>query len=287
MSGYRDLLIGTPEPFFRDNTISTTKYTLITFLPLNLIQQFMKIANLYFLFLCILQMIPNVTISNRIPTILPPLAFIVFLSMIKDAFEDYKRYKSDNEENTKQCFVYRNKKFVRADWKDVNAGDLIKVNKDSFFPADLILLASSEFRKGQCFIETKNLDGETNLKSKQVPDDIKAAIHNEDDVDAANRGCQVRRRARQRRRPEPVPLEVQGYHRVPGKEDPAEHQQLPAERLHPPKRRVHLRHRHLHRVAGLDPDTRPRSCSTQSSLGPSRARWRGKPDKWLSTPSSS
>ena len=196
MSGYRDLLIGTPEPFFRDNTISTTKYTLITFLPLNLAQQFMKIANLYFLFLCILQMIPNVTISNRIPTILPPLAFIVFLSMIKDAFEDYKRYKSDQEENTKQCFVLRNKKFVRSDWKDVNAGDLIKVNKDSFFPADLILLASSEFRKGQCFIETKNLDGETNLKSKQVPDEIKAVIHNEDDVSPGDSGAQVRRHRR-------------------------------------------------------------------------------------------
>lgn len=183
MTGYRDLLIGQSEPFFLDNTISTTKYTLLTFLPLNLIQQFLKIANMYFLFLTVLQITPNVTISKGIPTILAPLSFIVLLSMVKDGFEDYKRYKSDQEENNKQTFIYRNKKFERCPWKEVKAGDLVKVTKDNFFPCDLILIASSEFRKAQCFIETKNLDGETNLKSKLVPEELKALIRSEDDVE--------------------------------------------------------------------------------------------------------
>ena len=243
MSGYRDLLIGSPEPFFNNNSISTTKYTFFTFLPLNLMQQFTKIANIYFLFLTILQMIPRVTISNRLPTILPPLAFIVFLSMIKDAFEDYKRYKSDQEENNKQCFVYKDKKFVRTSWREVNCGDLIKVNKDQFFPADLILLASSEFRKGQCFIETKNLDGETNLKAKQVPEEVKPLIQNEDDVDFGDAGVEVCWIPRKRGRPKPVPLQIQRDARVRGEEDLAEHQQLPATRLHPEERGVHFRHR--------------------------------------------
>lgn len=53
--------------------------------------QFTKVANIYFLILAVFQMIPGVSITNQLPTILPPLAFITFLTMIKDFYEDYKR----------------------------------------------------------------------------------------------------------------------------------------------------------------------------------------------------
>jgi P-type E1-E2 ATPase len=46
-------------------------------------------------------------------------------------------------------------------------GNIIRVNNEEFMPADLILLKSSD-PKGSLFIETKNLDGETNLKIKNV-----------------------------------------------------------------------------------------------------------------------
>ena len=170
------------ETFFPDNGISTTKYTLYNFIFLNLFEQFSKVANLYFLFLAMLQMVKIVSITNGLPTILPPLAFIVCLTMIKDVFEDYKRYKSDLEENNKQTFVFRNRKPEETKWSDVRVGDIVRVNKNQFIPADLVLLASSDFRKGNAYVETKNLDGETNLKTKTVPEDLKGQINTTDDV---------------------------------------------------------------------------------------------------------
>ena len=50
----------------------------------------------------------------------------------------------------------------------MKTGDIVKVRKGEFFPSDLVLLRSSE-PKNVCLVETKNLDGETNLKHKVAP----------------------------------------------------------------------------------------------------------------------
>ena len=180
--GIRQVVIGQQEHSVPDNSISTTKYTIYNFFVVNLIEQFSKIANVYFLFLSLLQMIKLVSITHGIPTILPPLSFIVLLTMIKDVYEDYKRYKSDQEENNKETLVFQNGDFVTKRWREVRVGDIIKVVKNEFFPADLVMISSSDYRKGQCFIETKNLDGETNLKGKFVSDDLKERIKSDRDA---------------------------------------------------------------------------------------------------------
>ena len=45
------------------------------------------------------------------------------------------------------------------------------MRENSFFPADLLVLNSSE-EEGVFYVETKNLDGETNLKIKSVAKDL-------------------------------------------------------------------------------------------------------------------
>lgn len=155
----------TLESDFVTNSITTCKYNLLTFLPKNLWYQFQKLANIYFLIIAILQVIPQITVSNGVPNILLPLAFVLTVSALKDCLEDLNRRKSDNEENNRKVLIWKNDTWTESLWKDVCVGDIVKVKKNEYFPADLILLATSE-SNGLCYIETKNLDGETNLKHK-------------------------------------------------------------------------------------------------------------------------
>lgn len=127
-------------------------------------------ANVYFVIIGMLQLIPSISNSNGVPAQLFPLTAVVFISMMKDLFEDWKRHKSDNAENMNKTRIYNTntKQFEDKNWQDVKVGQIVQIKEDQYFPADLILIKSSD-KKGLCYVETKNLDGETNLKQKVVP----------------------------------------------------------------------------------------------------------------------
>ena len=95
------------------------------------------------------------------------------MSAIKDLFEDLKRHKSDDLENNRHVMVANTQTgtFEQKQWKDLRVGNVVKIFKNEYFPADLLLLNSSA-PKGICYIETKNLDGETNLKHKSSNKEI-------------------------------------------------------------------------------------------------------------------
>ncbi|XP_051115700.1 probable phospholipid-transporting ATPase 4 [Andrographis paniculata] len=155
------------EPLkYCSNYVSTTKYNIITFLPKALFEQFRRVANMYFLLAAILSLTPVSPFSAM--SMIAPLAFVVGLSMAKEALEDWRRFIQDMKVNLRKANVHKKDGvFGHRPWMKLKVGDVLRVEKDSFFPADLLLLSSS-YEDGICYVETMNLDGETNLKVKRA-----------------------------------------------------------------------------------------------------------------------
>ncbi|KAK4598306.1 hypothetical protein RGQ29_015681 [Quercus rubra] len=150
---------------FKGNSISTTKFNFFTFLPKGLFEQFRRVANLYFLSISILS---ATSISPVSPiTNVVPLSLVLFVSLVKEAFEDWKRLQNDMSINSNLIEVLLDQKWEPIPWKKLQVGDIVRVKQDGFFPADLLFLASTN-SDGVCYIETANLDGETNLKIRKA-----------------------------------------------------------------------------------------------------------------------
>ncbi|KAF2103894.1 P-type ATPase [Rhizodiscina lignyota] len=176
--------------FYIGNTIRSTRYTLWSFLPRQLFAQFSKLANFYFLCISILQMIPNLSTTGTYTTIIP-LLFFVALSMGKEGYDDFRRYKLDKTENNRDADVLHAYQPVEASevhsqgasnpvapihwakkkWHDLQVGDIVKLDRDDPAPADLVLL-HSDGPNNIAYIETMALDGETNLKGKQATTEV-------------------------------------------------------------------------------------------------------------------
>ncbi|XP_041648665.1 phospholipid-transporting ATPase ID [Cheilinus undulatus] len=150
---------------YASNCIMTSKYNILTFLPVNLFEQFQEVANTYFLFLLILQLIPQISSLSWFTTIVP-LALVLSITAVKDATDDYFRHKSDNQVNNRQSQVLIRGLLQNEKWMNVRVGDIIKLENNQFVAADLLLLSSTE-PHGLCYIETAELDGETNMKVRQ------------------------------------------------------------------------------------------------------------------------
>lgn len=153
---------------YKGNVIRTTKYSILTFIPMNLFQQFHRAANLYFLFLALLNWIPVVEAFQKEITMIPLLLVLTVIA-VKDALEDYRRHIFDKKINNNTVKVYCSKQrdYKECCWKDVRVGDFVRLSCNDIIPADMLLLYSSD-PHGVCYIETANLDGETNLKQRQA-----------------------------------------------------------------------------------------------------------------------
>ncbi|XP_063105905.1 phospholipid-transporting ATPase VA isoform X4 [Cavia porcellus] len=166
--GARLGLHGGCAPPAADNRLKTTKYTLLSFVPKNLFEQFHRLANVYFVLIALLNFAPAVN-AFQPGLALAPVLFILAVTALKDLWEDYSRHRSDLAINHRGCLVFsrEEKKYVHRFWKEIHVGDFVRLHCNEIIPADVLLLSSSD-PDGLCHIETANLDGETNLKRRQV-----------------------------------------------------------------------------------------------------------------------
>lgn len=166
-----------------------------SFVPKNLLEFFRVVANLYFLLIsilqartgaarshatraahppavalaraCVRQVSTDLSPTNKFTTI-TPLIFVLLLTMAKQGFEDYKRHKADVAVNARRAQVVGDDgELLPTPWRDVLVGDVVLVSDRDEFCADMVILATSE-EEGKCFVETANLDGETNLKRRNA-----------------------------------------------------------------------------------------------------------------------
>ncbi|BGP19964.1 Putative aminophospholipid-translocase [Rhodosporidiobolus nylandii] len=165
---------------FPPNIVKNQKYNLLTFVPLVLYEQFKFFYNLYFLLVALSQFVPALRIGF-LATYIVPLAFVLLVTIGKEAFDDYKRYLRDRSANSTlysllsppppstgnshhASTIPSSTAHLRpTPSARLRVGDLVHLEKNDRVPADMLLLRTSD-PSGTCFVRTDQLDGETDWK---------------------------------------------------------------------------------------------------------------------------
>ena len=147
--------------------MSTTRFTALTWIPKSLFLQFQRAANLYFLFIAVIVCMPFS--PKRWQSKVIPYVLVLTWTALKDLFEDSRRRRDDQMENSRKSWVYdfQQGTFVHMTWNMIKPGDFVFALCDEPFPADLLVVSAAG--NGGAFISTVNLDGETNLKQRSPP----------------------------------------------------------------------------------------------------------------------
>ncbi|KAE9037738.1 hypothetical protein PR002_g6395 [Phytophthora rubi] len=203
------------DPYWT-NTVRSSKYTTLNFLPKSLFEQFRRVANFYFLIISLLQLCTNLSPTNEYSTI-GPLMLVLTATMIKEGLEDRARHQQDwvvnhgkvdilnaepeaggnkNADSEEFSRTLNLGDFQAIFWKNLRVGHVVKIHDQEQVPADLVILFASQ-ENGEAMCETSSLDGESNLKVRHCvkwnqivprsPKDFADTIHGEIRCEAPNK----------------------------------------------------------------------------------------------------
>ncbi|KAG5467906.1 hypothetical protein LSCM4_00992 [Leishmania orientalis] len=151
---------------FCDNRISSSRYNIFTFLPLNLWEQLHRPINIYFLLVAALQFIPSMAPVSPLTTIFPiTVAFLT--NAVKEGIDDLHRHRQDAEVNER---VYQRVRLGTLELEevasaDIRVGDVLILHAFEVVPSDVVILMTSNDH-GSAYITTESLDGETGSKQR-------------------------------------------------------------------------------------------------------------------------
>jgi phospholipid-transporting ATPase len=155
----------------------------MTLIPMSLAMQFKRIANIYFLVISVLMLLGRY-VPEAFQTPLDPFStivtfvFVLGVTCAKEGAEDYQRGKSDKHENEKPVTIVTFDSTGKAQetskhCSEIKGGDIIKLTGKVAVPCDMLLCCTSNWDdSNQAYVETANIDGETNLKLKQAPAEL-------------------------------------------------------------------------------------------------------------------
>ena len=175
---------------FAPNIIKTSHYTWYNFIFLNLFEQFHRFANIFFLFLAIIQAIPSISPLNQIAGF-TQLIFMLSITGVKNAYEDILRHRADKKVNDTKTKVYQKSfnDFVDKKWSEIKVSDVIKIEPNDEVPADCVIIKTVG-KDNRCRIETAALDGETNLKYRYPVEKFgyNSSVYNDAEINF-NKSC--------------------------------------------------------------------------------------------------
>eukprot|EP00735_Rhodelphis_limneticus_P014383 TRINITY_DN8402_c0_g1::TRINITY_DN8402_c0_g1_i1::g.29116::m.29116 TRINITY_DN8402_c0_g1::TRINITY_DN8402_c0_g1_i1::g.29116 ORF type:complete len:1121 (+),score=215.28,sp/A1A4J6/ATP9B_BOVIN/52.83/0.0,E1-E2_ATPase/PF00122.15/5.1e-22,Hydrolase/PF00702.21/3.3e+03,Hydrolase/PF00702.21/2.8e-14,HAD/PF12710.2/7.5e-13,Hydrolase_like2/PF13246.1/7.5e-08,Hydrolase_like2/PF13246.1/9.4e+03,Hydrolase_like2/PF13246.1/2.7e+03,Hydrolase_3/PF08282.7/0.0051 TRINITY_DN8402_c0_g1_i1:92-3454(+) len=153
--------------YFPANVVRNQKYHVVTFIPLVLFNQFRYFWNLYFLIVTLTQFIPALQVGFLF-TYVAPLVFVLSVTMMKEAYDDYKRYLRDKEANSERYTrLLPDGSTESIPSSDMQVGHIIQLHSNQRVPADMLLVRTSE-KSGGIYIRTDQLDGETDWKLRRA-----------------------------------------------------------------------------------------------------------------------
>ena len=167
-AGPRHILIGAPNASFARNVTRNQKYRAATFLPQVIVEQFKTFSNLYFLLVALSQLIPALKVGFLF-TYVAPLVFVLTITVVKEGYDDFQRYKRDAAANSQMYRVLSpSGAITQLPSGRLQCGHVVLLSANDRVPADMLLLRTPE-KAGAVFIRTDQLDGETDWKLKHAP----------------------------------------------------------------------------------------------------------------------
>ena len=162
----RNISIGQyPPPRFPPNAVSNAKYTPWSFLPRTLYNEFSFFFNMYFLLVALSQIIPPLRIGF-LSTYVAPLAFVLTITLGKEALDDIARRRRDNEANKEGYTILRLRDTSQRSSKTMKGRNLRPPNRVHR------RVASSQATRLDAIAEEEDIIGDENYDSHIEMDEI-------------------------------------------------------------------------------------------------------------------